>query len=135
MVGTDEEKEQYLNLLNDFNQSWAKTAPVIGFIFAKQHFSKNNNENHVADFDAGSAWMSMTLQARMHGLYTHGMAGIKYDMIADTLDVPDDYKPIAGFALGYQGDSSQLPDDLQAQEEPPSDRKPLDEVWQRGTYE
>ncbi len=127
---TEEDKERYLDLLIDFNRNWAKTAPVIGFITTRRRFAKNDEENDVAEFDAGAAWMSMTLQARMHGLYTHGMAGIKHDEIYDTLDIDrDEHKLLCGFTLGYKGDQSKIAEDLRRE---PNDRKDLAEIWTEG---
>ena len=37
--------EMYLELLDEWNQKWAKNATKIGFICAKRHFKRNGNEN------------------------------------------------------------------------------------------
>ncbi len=122
----------FLNLLNESNQVWAKNAGLIGFIFAKKTFEHNGNENNKAKFDCGAAWMSMTLQTNMHGLYTHGIGGIDYANVHQTLNIAkDEYDIICGFALGKPGDANSLPDALKEKERP-SPRKALADIWQAG---
>lgn len=122
--------EEFLALLVDSNQSWAKHASVLGFIVAKRHFDQNQKENKTASFDCGAAWMAMTLQARMFGLFSHGMAGIHYDEAYTTLNVDrTSHQVICAFALGILDTPDQLPEALQAREKP-SPRKPLSDIWQ-----
>ena len=120
------------NLLTEFNQAWAHRASLIGFIVARKHFEHNGKPNQIAAFDCGAAWLSMTLQARRLGLYTHGMGGIKREEIYKAFDLdPAEYEVICGFALGYISSASQLPEDF-AEKEKPSARKPLAQIWRRG---
>ena len=121
--------EEYLGLLVEANQVWAKNASVIGFFVAKRHFARNGKANDVAGFDTGSAWMSLALQALSEGLHTHGMAGIHHDAVAEYLglDTQED-QVMMGFVLGYQGDAANLPEALR-EREAPADRKALDEIW------
>ena len=122
----------FLSLLNESNQIWAKNAGLIGFIFAKKTFTHNGNQNNKAKFDCGAAWMNLTLQANLVGLHTHGIGGIDYAHVYQTLNVsPDDFDIICGFALGEADQPDSLPDTLKEKEKP-SARKPLNEVWQAG---
>lgn len=122
----------FLRLLLANNQSWAKNASLIGFIFAKKTFTHNGVENNLSVFDCGAAWMALTLQAAKYGIYAHGMGGIKRDIIASTLNIStQDFDLICGFALGV----IDLPDTLDKNtklKEKPSPRKPLDAIWQQG---
>ena len=70
----------------------------------------------------------MSLQARKAGLFTHGMAGIKYDEIAKHLQLAEGEAVMMAFAIGREGDTAQLQEALQAKEVP-SPRKSLDEIW------
>ena len=98
---SEKSREKFISLLVEGNQSWAKTAPVIGFIVADKYFSRNGNENRYLAFDSGAAWMSMTLQARQLGLYTHGMGGVKFDEVYKALDIDKEKQEvICAFALG-----------------------------------
>lgn len=123
-----EELEIFQNLLVEKNQMWANKAPVLAFVFARKTFAYNGKPNRWAEFDSGSAWMSLSLQANKLGLYTHGMAGFQEDKIYETLNISkDDYTAIAAIAIGYMADKSVLPQEF-AEKEFPSDRKPLAEV-------
>ena len=119
---------KHLELLNENNRDWAKDAPVIGFIFAGKTFSHNGKENKWARFDCGAAWMAMTLQANMHGLFTHGMAGFDRDRSNEVLSIPENYEPVIAFALGYRDTPDQL-DERNRTREKPSPRKPLNKIW------
>lgn len=59
----------YLSLLVDANQDWAKDAGILGFVVADKNFARNGKENNLARFDCGAAWMALSLQTRMEGLY------------------------------------------------------------------
>ncbi|MFO7897310.1 MAG: nitroreductase family protein [Candidatus Cloacimonadales bacterium] len=120
---------KYLDLLVEQNQVWAKNASLIGFIFKQKHFSYNDKFNRWASHDCGAAWMNMTYQARLLGLYTHAMAGIKSKQLCSALDVSDEkYKPLTGFVIGIIDQPDKLPDEL-AKEEKPNQRKALHEIW------
>lgn len=130
----DESLARFRPLLNEWNQSWASTAPVLGFIFARKTFRKNGNPNRWGGFDAGAAWMSLALQARMRGLYTHAMAGVDFDAVYPALGVPaDEYEAICAFVVGEQGDVATLPTEIAAQEAP-NGRVALTEIARKGSY-
>lgn len=128
LASTEKSFDTFLGLLNEFNQSWAKDASVIGFFVAKKQNEKNE-ENTTALFDTGAAWMSMTLQARLLGLYTHGMVGMDFDGIYKQFGINKArYQVVAAFAIGVLADPSSLPDGLKEREKP-SPRKPLAEIY------
>jgi nitroreductase len=63
-----------VGLLVEANQ-WAAKAPLLIVLFNRRNFSHNDKPNRTAPFDTGAAWMSLALEARKLGLYSHGMAG------------------------------------------------------------
>jgi len=102
ITSTASSYDTFFNLLFEDNQAWAKTAPVIGFVLSKKHFDLNGSENFYGSFDAGAAWMAMSLQAKMMNLYTHGLGGIHYDHVYDVFDIDrEKYTVICGFTIGY----------------------------------
>lgn len=124
----------FRGLLNEWNQKWASAAPVVGFVLAERHFEHNGKPNGSAAFDAGAAWMSLALQARLHGLYTHAMGGIHVDAVYDTLGIDREaYTVMCGFVMGHRGDAASLPDDIAASEAP-NGRKPLAEIAFEGRF-
>jgi nitroreductase len=101
----DESKNQFLSLLVEANQKWAKNASNIIFVLARKDFmiyeQKAGEANSWAEFDAGAAWMSLALQAKQLGLYTHAMAGVKYEEAYKQLSVdPDKYRIMCAIAIG-----------------------------------
>jgi len=128
-TSTSENFDDFLGLLLEGNQRWAGEASVLGFLVGKKYFSHNQKENSSFQLDCGAAWMSMTFQARFEGLYTHGMAGIKHQEVAQYLGLDTKVEQVLmGFAIGKIGDSNTLPDNLQ-EKETPSDRQPLAQIW------
>ncbi|MDX1694944.1 MAG: nitroreductase family protein [Ketobacteraceae bacterium] len=122
----------FVNLLVEANQAWAKHASVLGFLAGRKHFRKNGKPNDSYQLDCGSAWMAMTIQARLDGLYTHGMAGIKKAEVAEYLGLDTEQEEVLmGFAIGMVGDKHQLSEAMQ-EKEYPSPREPLSVIWPKG---
>lgn len=78
-------------------------------------------------FDSGTSWGYLTLEAEKRGLQTHGMAGYDRDKARELFSIPEEYDLLAAVAMGYYGDKDQLSDELKERENP-SPRKGLDEV-------
>lgn len=128
-TSTEQTFEEFLRLLAPFNQSWAANASVLGFVVSRQHFRHNGKLNVHADFDAGAAWMALSLQAHQLGYAVHGMAGVEFDAAQEYLKLDKEkFRVICAFALGLQGDPAQLAPELREREKP-STRVPLSEVW------
>lgn len=128
-TSTEATFDDFLNLLVEGNQGWAKDNAVIGFLVGEKNFEHNGKPNAYSSFDSGAAWMSMTLQARMEGYYTHGMGGIKAAEAAKYLKLDADQSEVLmGFTIGKLADLSALTDEQRANETPNS-RKDLSEVW------
>ena len=131
LTSTKQTFDQFLSLLVEGNQSWAKNAALLGFILTNKQFNHNGKNNSWATFDAGAAWMAMSLQASSMGLYTHGMGGIKKEQIYQTFNIDKDkLEVICGFALGEIDNPETLSDVLE-QREQPSPRKPLAKIWKQ----
>lgn len=125
---TAEDRERFCEALMDGNKVWARNAPVLLFVLTRKVFGHNGKPNRWAAFDAGSAWMSLALQARMLGLHAHAMAGFHRDKAFDILGInPEEYEVMAAVAIGRRADPSQL-DEQAAAKEIPNDRRPLAEV-------
>jgi nitroreductase len=119
----------YLALLVDANQAWAKDAAVIGFLAAKKNFEHNGKPNAHSSFDSGAAWFSMVLQAQHEGFHCHGMAGLHKEAASEFFKLSEsDDELIMAFAIGKIGNAADLPEALRSKEVP-SPRKSLDEIW------
>lgn len=124
--------ELFESFLNEFNQKWATRAGALLVVASKKTFSRNDKPNPVHGFDAGSAWVSLALQASAMGLVTHGMAGIHYDEIPEKLGLGDDFAVQCMVAVGHPGDVDVLPESLREKETKPSGRKPVSEISHEG---
>lgn len=124
----DETWEKIFATLLPFNQSWAKPAHVLYAAFAKRSFTLTQlpNASYVHDLGAASAMAS--LQATALGLYTHGMRGFNGEMLSKAFAVPDDFEPVACWALGHFGEPATLPENFKTMEDAPRIRKPLSEL-------
>jgi nitroreductase len=120
--------EKIFNTLMPMNQAWAKAAPVLYATFAKKTFSHNGSPNGVAVHDVGATSATASLQATALGLHTHGMAGFDRDALRAAFSVPDDFEPVACWALGYLGDPETLVEQMKQMELAARSRKPLGAV-------
>ena len=129
-VGTrhSETYQKVLQSLGEFNQLWARSAPVLMLNVARTKFSHNNAPNPVALYDLGASAATLCYEATTLGLFVHQMAGYDREVARKLFGVPDDYVFGAAIALGYQGEPSALPNEHYiAQETAPRQRKPLSE--------
>ena len=115
--------------LGEFNQRWARTAPVLILDVALTQFSHNGTPNRVAFYDLGAAASYMTLEAASLGVATHQMAGFDPDKARQLLGIPAEYAIGAVIALGYQDEPEKLGDAGMIESEiAPRSRKPLKEI-------
>jgi len=130
LVGTrgSETYSKIFESLGEFNQAWAKTAPVLILSATKTTFSHNNSPNPVALYDLGAAGATLCYQATALGLHTHQMAGFDRDVARKLFTIPQDFMLGAVMALGYLGDPSALEMEGQRQQEvAPRSRKAVSE--------
>lgn len=124
---------KFLNLLIDFNRSWAKNASVLILVISRKTFEYNKKPSLTHQFDTGAAWENLALQATYQGLATHGMEGFNYEKAREELNVPVDFDILAMVAVGKQGNKDLLSTELQEREFP-SDRKPLKDIIMEGSF-
>lgn len=128
LVAPKDNKAEYdrmLGCLVEFNQSWAKTAPVLMISVASLRFTRNAKPNRHGHHDVGLAVENMVIQGMALGIYTHQMAGFDVGKTRQTYAIPEGYDPIAAIALGYPGDANSLPEELRKRELEPGTRKPM----------
>ena len=130
-----EEWNTLFNLLEDFNKIWAKNAAVLIVIVSKKEFEYHERviASATHQFDTGSAWENLALEAASRGLGVHGMAGFDYGRARKDLDIPDNFDVIAMIAIGKRGPKENLPRHLQELEHP-SDRKLVSEIIMEGRF-
>lgn len=126
--------EKILGGLLEFNQVWAKKAPVLAVGVAKLNFSHDGNANGWAKYDVGQATATLAVEAAERGLQIHQMAGFSPDALRTVFSIPEGFEPVVVFTLGYPGPASDLPDGLREKEAGPRVRKPLAEFVFEGAW-
>jgi len=113
IVGTKDDPENYNKVLStfvEFNQSWAKNAPVVAISVASHKMPHDGSQNRHAFHDVGQAAATLALQATSLGLQVHQMAGIDPNKAREVFGIPEHFEAVAGIALGYPGDHMTLPE-------------------------
>jgi nitroreductase len=119
--------QKIFDSLIEFNQGWAKSAPVLILSAASKSFAHNGATNHFAIHDTGAASAYLALQATALGLHAHSMAGFDQEKARAAFGIPDSYHIGAVTALGHLGDVNTLPEGLRELEVSARQRKPLSE--------
>jgi len=123
----------FLDLLVDFNKTWAKEAAALVLFISKKTFDHNGEPAVTHSFDTGAAWENLFLQATLKGLVVHGMQGFDYEKARSVLKIPDDFQVEAMAAVGRPGKKESLPEKLQ-EREVPNNRRKLAETAFEGSY-
>ena len=114
--------DTFLNLLVEFNQSWAKNASVLIALVSSSTMLPPGKDapvpSHSHSMDAGAAWENLALQATISGWHAHGMVGFDMDRAFAELKVPQGYRVEQMIAVGRKGDKSMLPEQMAAREAP-----------------
>jgi nitroreductase len=126
--------DKILSTMVEFNQAWAKHAPVLAFAVSQMDFARNKTPNRNAFYDTGAAVAHLTAEATWRGLFVHQMAGFDPQKAIEAFHIPKGWEPIAVFAIGYHGDPNALPDKLRERELAPRSRKPISEFVMSGEW-
>jgi len=108
-------------LLVDFNKEWCAKAAVLGLIFSRLTFEKNDKPCVTHALDTGAAWENFSLEGMSRGLVVHGMQGFDYQKAK--LLIPDGHEVHAMFAVGKKAKKETLSSELQKREFPSSRNK------------
>jgi len=128
LVATKDDAEGHARLLStlvEFNQGWAKHAPVLVIAVSEMEFAKGGQPNRNAFYDTGAAVAGLSLEATAQGLFVHQMAGFDPHKAIELCQIPKGWEPIAAFVIGYPGDPQSLPEKLREREHAARVRKPL----------
>jgi len=125
--------EPFFNLLVPGNQAWAKNAALLVVVISKKTFDRNGKAARTHTFDAGAAWENLALEGSRKDLVVHGMEGFDYEKARELLKLSDEYEVEAMVAIGKPGKKEDLPEQMQAYEQP-SERRPLNEIVFEGEF-
>lgn len=99
--GTSAYKKLFATL-NDYNQSWAKTAPLL--ILACVAINNKEGKNPFAFYDLGASVISLILQAQSLGYYARQMGLFDKEKVKKNFSLDKDLEPFTVIALGKIGD-------------------------------
>lgn len=125
--------DRFFNLLAEGNKNWTKNAALLVVVISRKNFEFNEKPAITHQFDAGSAWENLALEASSRGIVAHGMQGFDYEKAGVDLGVPHDFEVMAMIAIGKKGPIEILPPEVQEKEKL-TDRKPLKEIIMEGFY-
>ena len=125
--------DRLFNLLVDTNKLWAKNAALLVVVISRKNFEFNEKPARTHQFDAGSAWENLALEAHSRGIVAHGMQGFDYEKARVDLGIPVDFEVMAMIAIGKKAPKENLPAELQDKEKL-SDRKPLNDIIMEGIF-
>ncbi len=125
--------DRLFNLLAEGNRAWAKNSALLVVVISRKNFEYNEKPARTHQFDTGSAWENLALEAFSRGIVAHGMQGFDYDKARIDLEIPIDFEVMAMIAIGKKGSRDNLSPELQKKEKL-SDRKPLKDIVMEGIY-
>lgn len=125
--------DRLFNLLAEGNRAWAKNSALLVVVISRKSFEYNERPAITHQFDTGSAWENLALEAFSRGIVAHGMQGFDYDKARIDLEIPIDFEVMAMIAIGKKGSRDSLSPELQEKEKI-SDRKPLKDIVMEGIY-
>jgi nitroreductase len=136
IIATKDNPEEYNRLLDtlvEFNQGWAKAAPVLLIAVARLR-NEDGKENRHAFHDVGLALENLVLQATDLGLAVHQIGGFDVEKARAVYQIPEGFEPATAVTIGYAGDPQSLPNGLKERELAPRSRKPLTEFVFTGQW-
>jgi nitroreductase len=117
-----------LDILVEFNQAWAKAAPVLMISMTRLKYEHSGEDYKHAWYDLGLAVGNMSVMAQSLGISLHQMGGFDFAKAREVLNIPDKFEPVSMIALGYGGLTGNLPLDIYKMEIIPRLRKEIDEI-------
>mgnify|MGYP005850406943 CR=1 FL=1 len=114
--------------LSEGNKQWAPAAPLFAAVAALPSHERARSygeDRALWALHAGIALGNLMAQATHDGLVAHPMANFDEPALRDAFGAPPELRILAVVAIGYPGDPSTLPEDLQAREVAPRKRQPL----------
>jgi len=126
-IQTPEAFDKALNTIKTTNQKWAKYAALLVIVVARTSLLYKGKPNEYAEYDTGSAAISMALQAADLGLMAHQLGGFDKEKIVEVFQLPENFKPMTIMAIGYE---SSQPDN----EPKPRERRPIGENFFMGEW-
>jgi len=127
--------ETLLSIMVEFNQAWAKAAPVIMITMARIKYEHNEEVYKHSWHDLGLAMGNMSIMAESMGISLHIMGGFDAAKARQLLNIPDKLEPVTMVALGYGGMTGNLPLDIFKMEQVQRERKDIEDIAFSNVFE
>ena len=122
----------FLDLMSEYNQIWASTAPLLVLPLAQVVSTYKNRPDRLAYYEAGMAVGNLLIQATAMGLFVHQLGGYDFERAREVLAIPSRFDPMTILAIGYKGDISKLPEKYTEREKKERTRKEISEFLVQG---
>jgi len=122
----DDVYSRIFSTLVEFNQLWAGNAPILSVAISKTTNARGEPNVYHA-YDLGQAMAMLSIQSTHEGVYVHQMGGFNATEAERLLDIPEGYRVMTAFTLGYLGNEEGLHLNLQKLELSPRTRRPVGE--------
>jgi nitroreductase len=132
--GEGQNYDKIFNSLVEWNQKWAKTAPILAIGLVKTHFEHKEYLNAYAHFDLGQALANLSIQAIANNIYIHQIGGFDKDNAVASFNIPQAYEPVVAFAIGYLGKIVDIPDEFRDPEQKQRIRLDLNRILFPGDF-
>ncbi len=120
--------ETLLGILVEFNQAWAKAAPILMVSMARVKYELSEEDYKHSWHDLGLAMGNMSIMAQSLGISMHIMGGFDPVKARTELNIPDRLEPVTMVAIGYGGMAGNLPLDIFKMEQETRERKDINEI-------
>jgi len=131
----DDTYQNIYDTLVEFNQLWAKTAPILILSCGQTMSLKNPGKSNLSyRYDVGQAVAHLTFQASADGLFVHQMAGFDAVKAAEIFSLSADVVALTVLAVGYIGNPEVLHPNLQKMEYSRRERRDLSETVFKGRF-
>ncbi len=121
--------EKILASMVEFNQKWARSAPVLVVAAMTKNNETTGKPYYHAMHDLGMALGNMNLQALSQEIYTHYIGGFDATKLSNDLEIPTGIVVVSVVALGYKGTDDRIPPEIaEATNKKKRERKPLSSI-------
>jgi nitroreductase len=96
----------------EWNQLWAKSAPVLVVAAMTKNYENNGNPYHHAMHDLGMALGNINIQALSQDIYLHYIGGFDAAKLSKDMDIPSGIEVVTVIALGNRGSDDRIPADI-----------------------
>jgi len=132
IYATQEDKEAFQRMfdcLTPGNQRWVKNSYMLVLSVTEEKYKVEDviRSNKYAWHDVGISTGMLMVEASYLGLVTHPMGGFDAAKARQSLNIPEEFSPVAMIAVGYPGTTDGLSEDLVIREKSERRRKPLNE--------